>query len=121
MSGGLGFPYGFSRLGRTRVPDDETRVRELVEMLLFTRPGERVMRPELGTPLAGLVFEGMNDALAAALQTSIHAALQQWLGDLLEVREVRVESEDAALVVEVAYVPAYETRPRRVAFRRERP
>jgi Bacteriophage baseplate protein W len=116
----LGFPYRFSATGRSRVPDAETRVRELVEMLIFTLPGERVMRPDLGTPVAGLIFEGLNDALAATLQVSIHAALQQWLGDILEVREVAVAAEDTTLAVDITYALAGEPQARHIEFRRDR-
>ena len=115
-----GFPLGFTPTGRTRVPDPQTRIRELLDALLFTLPGERVMRADLGTPLAGLVFEGLNDALAATLQVSIHAALQQWLGDVLEVRETDVVADDATLTVTVSYALVGEPETRRVEFRRER-
>jgi phage baseplate assembly protein W len=116
----MGFPFGFGGTGRTRVPDVETRVRELVEMLIFTIPGERVMRPDLGTPIMGLLFEGMNDALAAALQVSLHAALQQWLADIIEVREVSVVAVDTALQVEVVYSLVGDSTQQRVEFKRER-
>jgi len=115
-----GFPLSFTATGRTRVPAPDMCVRELLEMLLFTLPGERVMRADLGTPLAGLVFEGLGDALAATLQVSIHAALQQWLGHVIEVRETDVVAEDTALVVTVAYALIGEPESRRIEFRRER-
>lgn len=117
----MGFPYQFTAYGRTRVPDARTRLSELVEMLLFTIPGERVMRPTLGTPISGLLFEGLNDALSAALQASIHAALQQWLGDVLNVIEVTVGIEGTALVVTVTYRDVHESDVRHIEFRRERP
>lgn len=118
---GMAFPYRFGADGRTLQPGPEERLRDLVEMLLFTRPGERVMRPTLGTPVAALLFEGLNDALAAALHTSIHAALQQWLADELVVAEVDVESDGTALLVTVAYRDPHESTLRRIEFRRERP
>jgi phage baseplate assembly protein W len=116
----MGFPFGFSSVGRTRQADAPTRVRELVEMLLFTMPGERVMRPDLGTPVMGLLFEGLNDALAAALQVSLHAALQEWLADEIEVREVTVDTQDTALLVGISYSLAGETAQHRIEFKRER-
>lgn len=116
----MGFPFSFTGTGRTREPDVETRVRELVEMLLFTIPGERAMRPDLGTPVMGLLFEGLNDALSAALQVSLHAALQQWLGDIIEVREVAVKAVESTLLVNVAYALAGEATQHRIEFKRER-
>ena len=118
---GIGFPYQFTAHGRTRVPDADARLRELVEMLLFTLPGERVMRPSLGTPIAGLLFEGLNDALATALQTSLHAALQQWLAGVLEVLGVEVESVGTALAITITYRGVHESEARRMTLQKERP
>jgi uncharacterized protein len=116
----IGFPFAFVGSGRTRVPDAEQRVRELVEMLIFTMPGERAMRPDLGTPVMGLLFEGLNDALTAALQVSLHAALQQWLAGIVDVREVTVEAVESTLRVGVIYSLASETTQHRIEFKRER-
>ena len=117
----MGFPFSFANTGRTRVPDLETRLSELVEMLLFTIPGERVMRPDLGTPVTELLFEGMNDALDAALQVAIHGALTQHLADLADIREVEVTSEDTAIAVSIVYAPLNEPEERTILFRRDRP
>ena len=116
----MGFPLVFSATGRTRQPDVSAWVNELIEMLLFTIPGERVMRPDLGTPVMGLVFEGLGDALAATIQVSLQAALQQWLADLVEVRDVTVDSADSTLLITVAYAVAGETSVHRIEFKRER-
>lgn len=117
----MAFPYRFGVDGRTAESGGAARLRELVEMLLFTQAGERVMRPTLGTPISGLLFEGMNDALAAALQSSIHAALQQWLGDVLVIVGVDVSAEDTTLAVTVTYRDINDTQPRQIEFRRGRP
>ena len=53
----------------------------MIELLLFTRPGERVMRPDFGCGLADLVFEPNTPELAASLQSSVQASLQAWLGE----------------------------------------
>jgi len=117
----MGFPFGFAGTGRTRVPDEETRLAELVEMLLFTLPGERVMRPDLGTPVTELLFEGLNDALDAALQMAIQGALTQHLAGTLVVREVTVNSDDTSIEVNVVYGPPGEAAARTIQFRRDRP
>jgi hypothetical protein len=38
------------------------------------------------------------------LQFTVQAGLQQWLGDLIEVRGLEVRSDDAQLRVEVQYL-----------------
>ena len=117
----MGFPFGFANTGRTRAPDAETRLRELVEMLLYAIPGERVMRHDLGTPVTELLFEGMTDALSAALQVAIHGALAQHLAGLVDVREVEVTAEESAIAVSIVYVPLADPSPRTIQFKRDRP
>jgi len=50
-----------------------------------------------------LVFSPNSDELAAATQFLVQGALQQWLGDLIEVEAVEVTSEDSTLRVTVQY------------------
>ena len=99
----LHFPYAFDGRGRTAADDEDRYVRGLVEQVLFTAPGERVNRPDFGSGLAQLVFAPAGAELAATTQMLVHAALQQWLGDVVEVEQVEVWADDAALRVTVAY------------------
>jgi hypothetical protein len=50
-----------------------------------------------------LVFAPNGDALAAATQLTVQGALQQWLGDLIQVNAVNVQSEDSTLSIFVSY------------------
>lgn len=100
----IDFPFHFDTLGRTGATDDADHVRDMIEQFLFTSPGERVNRPDFGSGLLGMVFEPNSPELAAALQFSIQAGLQRWLGDLIEVRKLEVTSRDASLTVEIAYM-----------------
>jgi hypothetical protein len=99
----VSFPYQVTGAGRTAQDDYELHVRHLIEQVLFTSPGERVNRPELGTGLQRFVFAAQTDETLAATQFLVHGALQQWLGDVIEVEEVDVTSEDVHLVVRVGY------------------
>jgi phage baseplate assembly protein W len=98
------FPFQFDRSRRTASTDFEDHIRDQIEQVLFTSPGERVNRPDFGCGLLGLVFEPNSDVLATATQQTVQGALQQWLGDLIQVEAVQVESEDASLHVTVQYV-----------------
>lgn len=100
----VGYPYRFDGRGRTADADgDAAHIRDLIEQLLFTSPGERVMRPDFGTGLMQLVFGPASTDLAAATQLLVQTALQQWLGDRIELRDVRVEAEESTLAVTVSY------------------
>ena len=98
------FPYGFDGTGRTAQADDDAWIRGLVEQVLFTSPGERVMRPDFGSGLMQLVFAPNSPELAATTQFLVQGALQQWLGHLITVLAVTVEAEDSTLRVTVRYV-----------------
>ena len=100
----IDFPFHVDGRGRTAAADEEKHVRDLIEQVLFTAPGERVNRPTFGSGVLQLVFAPNSDALAAATQFAVQGALQQWLGDLILVQAVQVESEDATLRVTVEYV-----------------
>lgn len=97
------YPYGFDRRGRTAETDQADHVRDLIEQVLMTSPGERVNRPTFGSGLMQLAFAPNSDALAAATLMSVQASLQQWLGTLIQVEGVDVTRDDAALTVTVRY------------------
>ena len=98
------FPYHFNAQGRTSEADDDAHIRDLIEQVLFTAPGERVNRPEFGSGLLRLVFAPNSDQLAATTQYLVQGSLQQYLGDLIQVDAVDVTSEDATLHVSVRYL-----------------
>jgi phage baseplate assembly protein W len=102
--GTLAFPYGYSAIGHTRDATAEDHVRDLVEQVLFTAPGERVNRPDFGSGLLGLVFEPGGGALAAATRAGVEGALQRWLADLIQVEAVSVRTQESTLEVTVQYV-----------------
>lgn len=100
----LRVPYGVDAAGRTATAADiSEHIRHLIMEVLFTMPGERVMRPDFGTPIYELVFEGASSALADAVRALVHGGLQRWLGDRILVESVEAEAIDARLEVTVAY------------------
>jgi uncharacterized protein len=99
----LAFPYSFDTTGHTAQTDLASHIRDMIEQILFTSPGERVNRPTFGSGTAQLVFAPNSDVLAAAQQQAIQAGLQQWLSDLIRVQSVTVTAEDATLLVTVVY------------------
>ena len=100
----LAFPYGFSSTGLTAQTDLASHIRDMIELILFTSPGERVNRPSFGTGTAALVFAPNSDVLAGAQQQVIQASLQQWLSDLIQVAAVEVANIDATLQITVRYI-----------------
>jgi phage baseplate assembly protein W len=112
------YPFQFDNSGRTAQTDDERHIRDMIEQILFTAPGERVNRPDFGSGLLQLVFEPNSDELAITTQFMVQAALQQWLGDLIEVNGVTVNNEDSKLHVTVAYIIRRTQQPQVAQFLR---
>lgn len=103
MSGHLDFPVHVDGRGRLAVAADDDHVRDMIHQVLFTSPGERVNRPDFGCGLLQLVFLPNSEPLAIATQFTVKSALQKWVGDVVQVDDVAVTTEDSTLRVEVRY------------------
>jgi phage baseplate assembly protein W len=99
----LDYPFHFDAAGRTATTDAADHLRDMLEQLLLTSPGERVNRPDFGSGLLQLVFAPNSPELAAALQLSVQAAIDTWLGDVVAVERLEITSDDATLRVELEY------------------
>jgi Bacteriophage baseplate protein W len=99
----VNFPYQFDGRGRTSEVSIEDYVRQLVEQVLFTSPGERVNLPDFGSGLLQLPFAPNSLEMAAATQFAVQAALQKWLTNYLKVQSVVASAENENLTVVVSY------------------
>ncbi len=115
----LRFPFGFNGRGRTAEADGAAHLRQLIEQVLFTSPGERVNRPDFGSGLMQLVFAPAGDELATAAQFLVQGSLQRWLGDRIQVEAVDVSVEDSRLIVLVRYAVPRTGERRTEQFERE--
>ena len=99
----IDFPFHFDHRARTASTSEADHVRDMIEQVLLTDPGERVNRPDFGSGLRQLVFAPNSPELAAALQFTLRASLQQWLGDVIEVQQLEVSAIDSTLTVDLKY------------------
>jgi phage baseplate assembly protein W len=100
----IDYPLHFDNRYRTASTSENDHVRDMIEQLIFTSPGERVNRPDFGSGLLQLVFAPNSPELAATVQFTLQAALQRWLGDVIEVRALDVRAEDSTITVEITYL-----------------
>jgi len=100
----IAFPFRFDATGRTAKVGDPDHIRQMIEQLLFTSPGERVNRPDFGSGLLQMVFAPNSTELASALQFTTQAAVQRYLGDLIDLQQLTVTAQDATLSVTVSYI-----------------
>lgn len=97
------YPLHFDVLGRTARTSGEDHLRDMIEQILFTNPGERVNRPDFGSGLLHAVFQANSREVATALEFTTKAGLQRWLGDVIEVDNLEARADDATLDVLVQY------------------
>jgi Bacteriophage baseplate protein W len=100
----IDFPLHVDSRGRTASAALDEHVRDMIEQLIFTNHGERVNRPDFGSGAMQLVFAPNSPELAATVQFTLQAALQMWLGDLIEIDELNVEADDSRLIIDLSYV-----------------
>ncbi len=100
----IDFPLHHDARGRTAEAPLDEHVRDMIEQLIFTSHGERVNRPDFGSGVLQLVFAPNSPELAATVQFTLQAALQLWLGDVVDVTDLNVIADDARLVIDLAYV-----------------
>ncbi len=114
----IDFPFHFDSRSRTAETTDDDHIRDMIELFLFTNPAERVNRPDFGSGLLQMVFAPNSPELASALQFTVQAGLQRWLGDVIEVQALEVTSEDATLRVFIQYMVRRTGEQRRETFER---
>ncbi len=103
-AGHIDHPFHIDGRGRTATTGPDEHLRDLIEQVILTAPGERVMRPDFGSGLLGLPFEPAGPELLAATEYLVGGALQRWLGDRITVEAVEVARDDGTLSVTVRYV-----------------
>ena len=100
----IDFPFQVDGSQRTATTGDDAHVRDLIEHLLCTAPGERVNRTAFASVLPQMVFTPNSPESAAAVQFLVQGALQQYLADVIQVSSVQVDAVDSTLRVQVDYV-----------------
>jgi hypothetical protein len=108
------FPYRVGPNGTTATAVREAQIRDMVELVLFTRRGERVNRPQFGAGMHEMLFSENAPEIAAAAQHMIQSALQQYLSGVIEVRGVRAEAVENLLRVHVSYSLTQDPQERRL-------
>jgi len=114
----IAFPFAIDATGHTASATNTDHIRQMIEQLLFTAPGERVNRPDFGSGLLQMVFAPNSTELAAALQFTTQAALQRNLGDLIALQQLTVSAQDAILSVTVNYIIRATQQPQTGTFTR---
>lgn len=100
----LKFPFSIGKNGAA-ASTRQQHIKEQVEQLLLTNPGERWYRPDFGVGVKALVFEPNNQPLWELTKNNLLAMLADTLqGEVLpETLQVDVEGEDSKLIIVISY------------------
>jgi len=110
------FPFMLDGRGRVADASHDEHIRQLIQQVLFTAPGERVNRPDFGCGLLRELFGSGNEEERIATRFLVQQALITWLGELIEVRTVELVPRDEQLVVTIEYVDLDTRRPNTVTY-----
>ncbi|MEA2621658.1 MAG: uncharacterized protein QOH61_568 [Chloroflexota bacterium] len=89
--------------------DRSTHVRQEIEQVLFTAPGERPHRPDWGIGVEQLVFEPGADSLRAMINQRLTSTLAEVLRGEVDPASIGVDvslRDEATLVIRVSYALA---------------
>lgn len=100
----IAYPFHIDDRNRIAEADWSEHIRQMIEQVLFTTPGERVNRPTFGSGLMQLIFAPNSQDLNSAVELMVQGALQEWLGELIQVESLVVETEETKLKVTVTYI-----------------
>jgi len=100
---GWAFPIQVDDTGGIRMRSGEEDIREAVRIVLGTRLGERVMRPEFGTALGELVFDPNDANLAGRIEFLVRKALERW-EPRIALKEVRARGAGERMEIDVRYI-----------------
>ena len=89
---GISWPPRIDGDGRLRLSSDADNVREAIQVILLTEPGERVRLPEFGAGLGRFLFEPNIPATHIAIARRITQSLTRW-EPRIRVAQVEVEAD----------------------------
>jgi len=118
MGRSLHFPFQLGDLGTPRSAGHAQVLRQQLEQLLFTLPGERVNRPRFGCGVQRLVFGPATPESAGLAEYVIKVNVNQFMGEVIRLDAVKVTAEDATLFVDLLYTVIETGEERAETFRR---
>lgn len=103
---GWGFPPEFSKNTKSvLLTEDESDIEKSLDILLSTRPGERIMVPEYGCNLDELLFKPLNLTLKTFVSDLIKTAIL-YHESRIDVEKIRIDpsgDNDGILLISIDY------------------
>ena len=91
---GWSFPPAFDKAsGEVRMLKGEEDIKSSLEVLLSTRPGERIMQPLFGCNLDIMMFESLDTTLKTEMRDLIQKAIL-YFEPRIDVEKIELETQD---------------------------
>jgi phage baseplate assembly protein W len=102
---GWRFPISLDDAGAIAEAREEDKVRQSIEIILRTAPGERVMRPDFGCGIHDLVFDTVSGAMIGRVATVVASALATFEPriDVLNINPQQDTEDPTRLLIEINY------------------
>lgn len=103
----LAFPFRVGDSG-PELSDRSRHLREQIEQVLFTNPGERVFRPDFGAGVRTLIFEPNTSPLWTITRKRLIASLAEALKGEVDPRSLTIDvtGEEEKVFVTISYTLA---------------
>jgi len=115
----LAFPFAVGPNGRAQsstVLADQ--VRQELEQLVLTDPGERLFLPAFGGGARRLLFQGIDAATSALAQSTLTQAIRNWMGNRATLQSVKVDVDGSELNIAITYQVAGQSGSVQAIFQR---
>lgn len=116
----LHHPFRFGSQGGVAITDDPDRhLRDKIEAVLFTSPGERVNQPDFGAGLNRIVFDTLDELTITALEFRVSQALRRDVGDELIIDAVDFETQpdSGELILNLSFRRREDQKPRNLEIK----
>src|SRR4051812_31586688 len=102
---GVDFPPRVGPDGHLTWSAGELNVRQSICIILRTRPGERILRPDFGCGLDRYLFEPNNVSTLRLIQEEVKRALQRWEPRIAldDIRVATNQTDPRAVDITISY------------------
>ena len=116
---GFRFPVQVDEItGQMQTSSYEDDIKEAIFIILMTRKGERVMKPEFGCGVHDYAFATMDYTTLSLMEREVRDALTIWEPRItdLEVNIVQDDKRDGCVLIDVSYVVRSTNNPYNLVF-----
>ena len=102
---GFAFPPGVDPVtGEMRTAEYEEDIRQAIYLIIMTRKGERVMRPDFGCSIHEYAFDSMDYETLSRIEAVVEDALVLWEPRIRDIEVHATHAEAGKLNIEIGYV-----------------